>query len=177
MKKIISIAIALILLLSSVFTLSSCMKNQKEENDPLVGEFDGFKIQFSELENGNLAISQLYAEVAEVVLPAEYNGKAITQLSYGCCKGQDKLKKLYVPEGVTHIYGAIFLNSMYVEEISLPTTLTHVDGIAFNATGSISFKTINFRGSQELWESIEIVNNDRLVIPAGGTVNFNTPAK
>ena len=176
MKKFFLISLALILLLSSVFTLPSCVK-QEEENDPLVGEFNGFKIKFSELDNGNLAVSQLYAEAAEVVLPAEFNGKAVTQLSYGCCKGQDKLKKLYVPEGITHIYGAIFLNSMYVEEISLPTTLTHVDGIAFNATGSISFKTINFRGSQELWESIEIVNNDKLVIPAGGTVNFNTPVK
>lgn len=176
MKKFFLISLALILLLSSVFTLPSCVK-QEEENDPLVGEFNGFKIKFSELDNGNLAVSQLYTEAAEVVLPAEFNGKAVTQLSYGCCKGQDKLKKLYVPEGVTHIYGAIFLNSMYVEEISLPTTLTHVDGIAFNATGSISFKTINFRGSQELWESIEIVNNDKLVIPAGGTINFNTPAK
>ncbi len=81
-------------------------------------------------------------DVTEIVIPAEYNGKAVTQILQNAFEQCEELVKITLPEGITAIgYGA-FQRCDSLKEINFPASLRGIGAYAFS--GCYALQRINF---------------------------------
>ena len=112
----------------------------------------------------------------EIVIPATYNGKAVTKILDGAFSLADNLKSITIPAGVTEIGNSAFyacesLTSITIpesvkvigldafrectslESITIPKSLTSIEENSFYGC---DIKTVNYAGTKEDWEMIQI---------------------
>lgn len=77
--------------------------------------------------------------------------------------GNDMIKKVVIPEGVTEIQSYAFANLTSLEEVQLPSTLKKIGLGAFY--GCTSLKTVNF-------ENVQFINKEAFYQTAIETANF-----
>lgn len=165
MKKIISILLALTML----FTLCACNDGKGDESSQAESypETPAEDFQYTELEDGSgLSVEYYYGGDEVVVIPAFIEGKPVKDVRISSFRLNEKIRVLYIPEGVTklsvwmmsneqaatttlekivlpsslkEIETSAFKNFAYLKEINLPDTLTKVGGGIFE--GCVSLKS------------------------------------
>ncbi len=121
-----------------LFALCACEKETVDESSQIESypETPAEDFQYTELEDGSgLSVEYYYGGDEVVVIPAEIKGKPVKDVRVSSFRFNEKLKTLYIPEGVTKLSTWIMSNDQAatttVEKIVLPSTLTHIDNSAF----------------------------------------------
>lgn len=145
MKKFICVLLTALLLLS----LGSCDKGEEEGESSQVESYPetpGEDFQYTELEDGSgISVEYYYGGDEVVVIPAEIDGKAVKDVRISSFRYNEKIKALYIPEGVTKL--SVLMMSIdqtattTLEKIVLPSSLRVIDNSAFK--GFAYLKEIN----------------------------------
>lgn len=94
-------------------------------------------LDFHPLADGTYGVSIGTADqLTEIIIPATYNGKAVTKILDGGFSRNYMIKKVVVPATVTEIGNSAFSACTSLEEISLPHVKT-IGEFAFNACTSL----------------------------------------
>lgn len=135
MKKLLSI----LLVFTMLFALCAC-NDQGGESSQIESypETPAEDFQYTELEDGSgLSVEYYYGGDEVVVIPAEIKGKPVKDVRISSFRYNEKIKALYIPEGVTNLSVWLMSNEQpattTVEKIVLPSTLTHIDNSAFKS--------------------------------------------
>ncbi len=161
MKKILSLLLVCILLLTACVGLVSCGDQQTDDpnvttdpnnnpggddvsnfpipDDVLEGhtptDTKYFKFKVINEEKATAKISGFYTDIPEdIVVPAEVeiNGKKYTVTELGdSALAQSAVKSVYVPYSITKIGKYVFSGCPNLETVSLPTTITKIDNGVF----------------------------------------------
>lgn len=67
----------------------------------------------------------------DVVIPAKYNGGAITEIYRSCFKDNTSITSVKIPEGVTTIDTIAFMNCSSLERVFIPASVTTIGNNAF----------------------------------------------
>lgn len=111
--------------------------------------FGAEHLNFIELDDGTLSVeakvknnpSNLY-EFVNIVIPAEYNGKKVTQIAESGFLSLRKLKSITIPEGVTVIGKTAFNGCESLETVNLPRSLKTIGFRAFSMCKNLKSVTI-----------------------------------
>lgn len=107
------------------------------------------KLSFVELDDGTLSVNfdnsvykNGYKEIENIIIPAEYNGKKVTQIAEKAFAGFRNLKSVNIPEGITLIGERAFNGCESLETVNLPKTLKTIGFSAFNMCKNLKSVTI-----------------------------------
>lgn len=74
----------------------------------------------------------------DIVIPATYNGRAVTTVGNSCFKGNTAITSVEIAEGVTSIGSLTFMNCASLEKVVIPSSVTSIGSQAFYGfTGTI----------------------------------------
>ena len=76
---------------------------------------------------------------ADLVIPAVFNGIAVTSISSWAFKGCTGLTSVTIPEGVTSIGYLAFFDCTGLTSITIPDSVTSIDGSAFSGCTKLSY--------------------------------------
>ena len=79
------------------------------------------------------------------------------------------LISIVIPESVTTIDYEAFFECRNLTSVTIPDSVTTIDGYAFYGCSRLT--TVNYRGTQEQWEQIDIGSNNAYLTNA--TINYN----
>ena len=91
---------------------------------------DGFQYQINEA--GEVTITRYVGDAADLVVPAQIDGKRVSNIAYGSFSNNDKLTSVVIEEGVGAIGNNAFYNCANLAKIDLPSTITSIDYGAFS---------------------------------------------
>lgn len=132
MKRFMSVSLSLSLLMTGI-SLSACAE-QKVSESQVQQESD---FTFEE-KNGGLILTGWKGTEAELQIPSEINGKAVTEVGESCFAGNIGLKIIRLPEGITAIGDYAFECCSGLEKIYFPSTLASVGEGAFSGCASLT---------------------------------------
>ncbi len=150
MKKTISI----ILLLSMLFALCACEDNTIDESVELSDasleeivyppETPAEDFKCIELEDGSgLSVEYYYGGDEVVVIPESIDGKAVKEVRISNFCANEKIKELYIKEGVTKLSNSPVITQMKVtttlERIVLPKSLKEIESNAFYGFSKLKY--------------------------------------
>lgn len=99
------------------------------------------KLSFVELDDGTLSVNfddsvykKGYKEIENIIIPAEYNGKKVTQIAEKAFAGFRNLKSVTIPEGITIIGSGAFNGCRSLTTVIAPDNLDYVGANAFSST-------------------------------------------
>ena len=94
------------------------------------------------LEDGTAMITKYKGSDAELEIPAELDGYAVTAIGDYVFFSLDALTKVTVPEGVTKIGMGAFFYCTAMAELALPATLTEIGEQAFSGCKALTALTL-----------------------------------
>ncbi len=146
--------ICALLAISLLFALCACEENITDESvessDASIEEIvyppetpaEDFK--YLDLEDGSgISIEYYYGGDETVVIPANIDGKAVKEVRISNFGFNEKMKELYIPEGVTKLSSSSFVlqdeATTTVEKIVLPKSLKEIESYAFFKFKNLSY--------------------------------------
>ena len=87
--------------------------------------------------DGSVWITGRSDRSAELIIPAELDGKPVSGIAAKAFRGDEFLISVQIPEGVTYIGGDAFSSCLALETASLPAGLTEIGERAFLFCGSL----------------------------------------
>ena len=126
MKKILAIALILLLSITVIFALSSCSEQELQYKNPY--EFDFFP-----LDDGTYAVAVGEAKyLSNIVIPSTYKGKPVTIICDEAFKDCTNLKSITIPDSVTSIGNYAFRNCESLTSVTIPDSVTSIGEHAFS---------------------------------------------
>lgn len=109
----------------------------------------GYEVQESEdflytINEDGIKIMRYIGRMPDVEIPAEFDGIRVTEVSTAAFQGNNRVKRIIVPLGVTSIGEWAFSYMDALEYVQLPTTLTVLGANSFS--GSASLEQIRLPG-------------------------------
>lgn len=92
--------------------------------------YNGF--EYFENENATVTISAYLGSEEAVSIPAEVNGKTVTEIGTSAFKSNETLKSVFLPETVTTIHARAFYYCRQLDTVSLPSGLLALGDHAFD---------------------------------------------
>ena len=106
----------------------------------------------------------------DLIIPSKINGKKITKIGYNAFGDCNCFTSVVIPNGITSIDDFAFDHCETLREVTIPSSVIFIGFKAFYSC--INLSTINYTGTKEQWDTIEIRSeNGHLINHA--TVNFN----
>ena len=134
-----------------------------DSNDPLINARKYFNIGDYEskvLDDGTVEITGYNGSASNVDIPPEIDGKKVTSIGEEAFKSSTSITCLTIPDGVTNIGKNAFYYCTNLSKITLTNNVKTISSSAFDMT---YLTYVNFIGTEEEWNSIEIGdNNDKL---------------
>lgn len=136
-----------------LFTLCACNEGENEETSQIESypETPSEDFRYYDLEDGSgVCVMYYYGGDEVVVIPAEIDGKSVKDVRISSFRYNEKLKTLYIPEGVTALSVSVIDDqaaTTTVEKIVLPSTLKTIDNSAFK--GFAKLREINLPDTLE----------------------------
>lgn len=122
-----------------------------------------------EVQGGDVVITKYNGEDEDVIIPAELDGKKITQIGARAFEMNADLVSVEVPDGVKKIADHAFAIDRGIETVTLPSTLTEIGEAAFQQCEGLT--TVNFAGDESTWNSITIGSDNDLLTAIKPTYN------
>ena len=178
------------------FAIEECEHNYENRVCTLCGEpqppTPDEYFTFTELEDGTYSIAAKNNIPADVILPSEYNGKAVTVIGDRAFLQNFSLVSILISDSVTSIGVGAFSSCYSLESITIPNGVEAIGNFAFsdcqrlksvsigNGVNSIgnsvfyrctSLKDVYYTGTSDQWSQITIgTNNDPL---KNATIHYN----
>ena len=112
---------------------------------------------FSVKENGCSVDSLQDNEIAEIIIPGEYQGKPVTTIGLSAFAGCQNLTSITIPDSVTTIGESAFWGCENLTSITIPDNMETIgDGIFFFCS---NLKTIICFGNYEKLKAVFAINN------------------
>ncbi len=130
MKKFFSLVTALIMAISLVGILPSVVASAETSGD----------YEYTVLEDGTVEITGYTGSEAEIEIPSEIDGKAVTSIGnkvFYCC---ESLESIIIPDSVTNIGSYAFWACHSLTSIEIPNNVTDIGESAFQYC--ISLKSV-----------------------------------
>ena len=89
-------------------------------------------------EDGNITITQYIGQVADVVIPAQIEGKNVTRIGASAFSYRKELKAVVIPDTVTAVDGGAFVFCTALETVTLSENLLTIGNGAFEECSSLS---------------------------------------
>ena len=102
--------------------------------------------------------------ITEIVIPG-----TVTDMGNGAFSKCVSMKKAALEDGIVTIPYLTFQNNTVLAEVTLPTSLQSVGQYAFD--GCSALNTVNYAGTIEQWQQIEIAANNEPLLKAKGIVD------
>lgn len=149
MRKFFVMSLAALMAAGLAVSVAACGSNENggeshehiynEQNDCTVcGEHLNFTegLKFEPTEENTYTVTGIGTAkgVTELVIPAYYNGKAVTEIGRYAFSGNAEIESVVIPNGVTAIDLRAFFGCSALAKISLPESVTAIDDEAFNGT-------------------------------------------
>ncbi|MBR5779197.1 MAG: leucine-rich repeat protein [Clostridia bacterium] len=146
--------ICALLAISLLFALCACEENITDESvessDASIEEIvyppetPGEDFKYLDLEDGSgISIEYYYGGDETVVIPEKIDGKAVKEVRISNFGYNEKMKELYIPEGVTKLSSSNFVlhdeATTTVEKIVLPKSLKEIESYAFFKFKNLSY--------------------------------------
>ena len=118
------------------------------ENKLYTGESDGLQLNYEELEDGTIEITQFVDSTStDIELPAVIDGKSVTSIGYHAFGADDivasrNLTSIIIPDSVTSIGYKAFLACTSLTTIAIPSSVTSIGDYAFFVCRSLTDVTI-----------------------------------
>ena len=126
--KISKIALLLSIILVFTLTFSSCGEEKGTEG-----------LEFYPFPDGTYGVkagTALYLD--KIVIPAEYNGKPVTQILPEAFNGAKNLTEIVIPNSVTNIETSAFSGCSSLTSIVIPDSVTSIGNYAFSGCSSLT---------------------------------------
>ena len=181
--KTSKIALLLSIVMVFMLAFSSCAKQEdldalkdriealEKENEELKEEIEDLKsnnsssgdgstdvyanaLDFYPLPDGTYGVkagNTLYMD--KVVIPAEYNGKPVTQISPNAFENATNLTEIVIPNSITSISERAFYNCDSLTSVVIPDSVTSIGIVAFS----------------NCYKLVEVINHSSLNITAGNS--------
>lgn len=160
-KRAASLLFAGCIALSSALTVFADNKQSDENRDRENYHRKG-KWGYTVLEDGTAAVSDYFGKAKELNVPEEIDGYTVTAIGGGWYNGSDGKPVLYGNvHGITYaedgsveessVYSP-FTGNSFIEDVTLPDTVTSIGAISFK--GCISLKSININ------EGVEVIGSN-----------------
>ncbi len=92
--------------------------------------------------DGGISISKLNITSENLIIPEYIDGKKVVMLGDSLFSGNQNLKSVIIPEGITAVGNSTFYNCANLKSITVPSTLTSIGNGAFNGCASLDEITI-----------------------------------
>ena len=132
MKKL-CIFLTLMMLLTCI-SLTGCMA------EPKANPATDFEYEIGE--DGNVTITKYIGQSTDVVIPAQIEGKNVTQIEGTAFSYNKSIKSLVIPATITSLAPAAFAFCTSLETVTLPETLLSIGNAAFENCTSLSKITL-----------------------------------
>ena len=103
----------------------------REEKNVDVESSDLEKFRFDPNKSGGYSITYLSNNDERIVIPAEYNGKPITEIADNGFKGAKRIKEIKMPNSILRIGAQAFEECSALNSIALSKSLTEIGDDAF----------------------------------------------
>ena len=126
MKK----SLLVLLLIVTILSLTSCFETEPKYSEGLAYELineETYKV---------VGIGSCKDE--NIVIPATYEGIAVTEIGDSAFRGNNYLYSVEIPEGVTKIGSAAFKDCSFLASVTFPTTLEIIESGAFSYCSKLS---------------------------------------
>ena len=111
-----------------------------------------------EVQGGDVVILNYNGEDENIVIPAELDGKKVTQIGANAFDMEGDLISVEIPDGVTKIADSAFAIDKRLETVTIPATVKEIGVKAFQQCEAL--KTINFAGDETAWNAITIAEGN-----------------
>lgn len=107
------------------------------------------------------------SSLEKIIIPSSVN--QIDRRAFVDCTS---LKEIVIPEGVTKIADNTFSGCTSLESITIPASVTTISSFAFgiDGSGATSLKEVNYTGSKEQWDAINMGSGTKKSIKEKATV-------
>ena len=140
MKRIAILLLTLALIVSGIFVLNSCKKDNGE------GEDSGKGLEFSPLPDGSYEVGagdiKDDESIKEVTIPSTFDDTAVTQVPDGAFKDCVHIEKIVISDGVERIGKNAFEGCASLKEIVIPDSITEIGEYAFSGCSSLVEVTV-----------------------------------
>ena len=121
----------------------------------------------------------------DIIIPAVYNGKKVISIGEWCFKNKTNIASVDIPDSVTSIGDWAFNGCKSLTSITIPDSVTSIGEYAFSGCSSLTsitipnsvmsignnafygcykLKEVNYKGTEEQWNKIEIsIGNSSLI--------------
>lgn len=131
-KRIVSLCVAAMLMFSTAAVApltATAAETQVVSSADISGAYE-----YEMNSDGTVKISRYDGDETEVTIPDKIEGKSVTIIGMDAFSGNETLKKVVIPDGVTTIVGGAFAACPNLESITFPDSVTNVSDFAFENT-------------------------------------------
>lgn len=118
----------------AVTNMSVEEENEKATNDVSEG------YQYTEMEDGALEITGYIGSDTELIIPAEIDGKNVTNIGGYAFLGRGSLKSVIIPNSVISLEDETFSGCSSLENVEIPDSVTTIGDRAFYSTSWLENK-------------------------------------
>lgn len=146
MKKLLILIFTVCLCFMSVFTLTSCKKEQVGSRvdtatvtEPDVVDDDG--LGYIIVDSKTVTITQYTGSAADVSIPSEYEGMPVTEIGEGAFRST-KVSSVTIPDSVTSIGVRAFSNCQNLNSVKLSDGIKTIEQNAFEYCSNLKSITL-----------------------------------
>ncbi|MGN0558718.1 MAG: leucine-rich repeat protein [Acutalibacteraceae bacterium] len=131
-KRFLSVSLSTIMLFSAL-AVAPLTATAAESEVLSTADISG-SYEYEMTGDGTVQISRYYGNKSEVTIPDKIEGKSVTIIGAEAFAGNETLKKVVIPDGVTSIYWGAFAACPNLDTITIPNSVTDVGSFAFEDT-------------------------------------------
>ena len=143
MKRLLSFALSLVLVLGSASALPSGVFDESTSitaSADVEGDWE-----YSELDDGTVEITRYNRFDSEVVIPSILDGKTVTSIGKNAFGSHDEIERITIPSSVTSIAEGAFQSCYGITSLTIPDGVTSIGKNAFD--GCIGLTSVIIPGS------------------------------
>ena len=134
MKKTLLALLLILCLCLPTFVACEMAESETEETTEDTEQKNGTEgLEYTELSDGTYEVSvgKVKRAVRNIVIPAEHDGKAVTQIADEGFKNFTTLESISIPDSITSIGDSAFHDCMSLKTLNLPDSVKTIENNAF----------------------------------------------
>lgn len=136
-KKILTMFLIVCVLAGTSVSTTMGMETRAQEHGVKAYEVNSGDFWYEVLEDGTVGITYYNGSDTDVVIPAEFDGKAVSSIEFEAFRECTSLNSIIIPNGVTRIGTSAFRECISLGNITVPESVTSIETAAFMYCSSL----------------------------------------